>query len=384
MTGAGLYALSDHQVMQDLLPGIARQQIGTDQARELLARHPGLVPIAIHPGERPGDAQSIYFADIGSAPFVEWKHIYTIQRLAEQGRIERFFATDLALLDQPLPVADGLQPDGLLLHVSRCGSTLFCKALARLESNMIINQGGPLQSGFWAALTDHWQQPLVASEENLTRLRRLVHLLTRRRGGNFERCFVKFISWNSVYADFIRAAFPDTPTLYLYRDPAEVLATVLQETTAALHARGTPLARTLTGLADATTTAMDDIEFLAHCYARYYAVVAEGAEELSLGLVNYRQMRQPECFAAVLERGLGWQPGDADLDRMREQFSYYSKDDSNSTRYQGEPDLASSLGPGGRERVEAIAGAQFRTLNRSPQNLFGQQAVDEPASTSRS
>ncbi|MEX2499003.1 MAG: hypothetical protein WD397_09040 [Wenzhouxiangellaceae bacterium] len=381
MDKTGLYALPDHRVMEDLLPGISQQRVATDEARELIARHPGLVPIAIHPGDgpgnrpdnRPGQAAAIYFADIGSAPFVEWKHIYTIQRLAETGRIERFFATDLALLDQPLPVADGMEPDGLLLHVSRCGSTLFCKALARLESNMIINQGGPLQSGFWAALTDHWHKPLEATDENIARLRRLVHLLTRRRNGDFERCFVKFISWNTVYADFIRAAFPDSHALYLYRDPAEVLANVLQETTAALHARGTPLAGVLTGLPGETTAAMDDIDFLAHCYAHYYAVVAERAEALSLGLVNYRNMRRPECFAAVLERGLDWRPDEATLDRMRAQFAFYSKDDSNSTRYRGEPDLEDALGADGRERVDAIAGAQARALDRSAQNLFGRR-----------
>jgi len=374
----GLYALPDHRVMEDLLPGISEKRVGTDQARELIARHPGLVPIAINPdgidpGESPGDAASIYFADIGSAPFVEWKHIYTIQRLAEQGRIERFFATDFSLVDQPLPVADGMEPDGLLLHVSRCGSTLFCKALARLESNMIINQGGPLQSGFWAALTDHWRRPLEITDKNIARLRRLVHLLTRRRGGGFERCFVKFISWNTVYADFIRAAFPDSHALYLYRDPAEVLANVLQETTAALHARGTSWGEVLTGLPADETAAMEPIDFLAHCYANYYAVVAERAAALSLGLVNYRHLRRPECFAAVLDRGLDWQPDEATLDRMRAQFAFYSKDDSNSTRYQGEPDPEQTLGAGGRARVEAIAGAQARRLDRSPRNLFAEK-----------
>ena len=365
-----LYALPDHEVMQQLLPGISGRWLEPDQARERLRAVPGLVPIAIDPGRARQDRTSIWFADIGGKPFLEWKHIYTVQRLAAEGGIGESFATDFSLLDKPLPVNDGMQPDGLLLHVSRCGSTLFCKSLARLETNLIINQAGPLQYGFWAAITDHWRRPLEASQTNLQRLRRLIHLLTRRRGLDYRFTFVKFISWNTVCADFIRAAFPNNHVLFLYRDPAEVIATVMQETTAALTHRGTPLSEVISGLPVQQTEGMDDIEYLAHCYANYYKIVAERAEALSLGLVNYRDIRQPERFAAVLERGLDWQPDESALDTMRAQFAFYSKDDSDSTRYAGEPDLEDTLGPAARERVHAIAGDQTRALDRSRRNLF--------------
>lgn len=376
-----LYALPDHEVMQKLLPGIAERWLEPDTARERLQANPGLVPIAIDPGQSNQDHESnpqsnhksIWFADIGDQPFLEWKHIYTVKRLADEGRIGESFVTDFSLLDQPLPVTDGMQPDGLLLHVSRCGSTLFCKSLARLESNLIINQAGPLQYGFWAAITDHWHQPLQASEANLLRLRRLVHLLTRRRGLDYQRAFVKFISWNTIYADFIRAAFPASHILFLYRDPAEVIATVMQETTAALTHRGTPLSERISGLPVAQTRRMDNIEYLAHCYANYYRLVAERAEGLDLRLVNYRHMRQPECFAQVLARGLDWHPDSASLEKMREQYNYYSKDDSNQTRYQGEPDPADTLGPDGKATIDAIAAAATGILDISPRNLFEQR-----------
>lgn len=362
-----LYALPDHEVMESLLPGIEQQRLPVDEAVEQVIQHPGLVPIAINPE----GAGTVYFADIGDTPFVEWKYIYTIERLALEGQIGRFFATDLTILNGDLPVDDGMDPDGLIFHVSRCGSTLFCKALARLPANLIINQGGPLQSGFWAALTDHWRGPPEPTERNLNRLRNLVHLMTRRRRPEYRRCFIKLISWNVVYLDFICAAFPGARVLYLYRDPAEVIATVVQETTAALHARGTPLADVLTGLPEAETRDWGDIEFLANCYARYFRLVAEKAEHLQLSLVNYRQLRQSEKFAEVLERGLNWRPERDELEQMREQYRYYSKDDSGKTRYRGEPEsLEQALGPGGREAVDAIARAAAARLDQSPRNLF--------------
>jgi len=361
-----LYALPDHEVMENLLPGIDQRHLSLDAARQALCDHPGLVPIAIHPDH----GGRVYFADIGTTPFLEWKHIYTVERLARDGAIATSFATGLSLLDSELPVADGSAPDGLILHVSRCGSTLFCKSLARLETNMIINQAGPLQYGFWAAITDHWRRPLMASETNLGRLRRLVALLTRRRGLNYRRCFIKFISWNSVCAGFIRKAFPDSRMLFLYRDPAEVIATVMQETTAALTHRHTPLSVVISGLPLDQTEGLDDIEYLAHCYAHYYQIVAEHAEALDLRLINYRHTSQADLFGEILARGLGYHPEPAALERMREQYNYYSKDDSNQTHYQGEPDADEKLGPGGRERIDRIAAVATRILDHSAQNLF--------------
>ena len=266
-----LYALPDHQVMESLLPALRDSYIEPAAARQRLEETPGLVPIAI----RPDDSGTIYFADIGDEPFLDWKYVYTVERLIRDGKITRFFATDLGILDGPPAVSDGLAPDGLVFHVSRCGSTLFCKALSRLSTNLVINQGGPLQSGFWAAITNGWNKPLAATEQNLNRLRNLVLMMTRRRQRDYRRCFVKFISWNTVYIDFIRAAFPDSRALYLYRDPAEVLSLVLEETTAALHLRQTPLAPVLTGLDAGDIGGLDDVAFLAHCYASYFRAVAE-------------------------------------------------------------------------------------------------------------
>lgn len=357
--------------MQALLPGIEARRLAVADARRALVERPGLVPIAIRPGSGGPAGSLIYFADIGDTPFLEWKYIYTIERLAKEGRIDYAFATDFALLDEELPVADGMAPDGLLFHVSRCGSTLFCKALAQVASNLIINQGGPLQAGFWSALTAGYREPLVASAENLDRLRRIVLLMTRRRRDEYQRCLIKFISWNTIYLEFIRAAFPDARALYLYREPGEVIAIVRQETTAALHARGTPLADVLTGLPAAQTRDLGDVEFLARCYARYFERVVAHAEALALTPVNFRQTVRREHLPLILERGLGWQPTAEELARMQAQYDLYSKDDSGRTRYQGEAtDLLASLGEDGRRAVEELTSSLTAALDRLPRNPF--------------
>jgi len=349
-----------------LLPGIEQRYLPVAEAIEALGRDPGLVPIAIDPG---GDGR-LYFADIGEAPFLEWKYIYTIERLARENAIARSFATERDLLRHELPTHDALLPHGLIFHASRCGSTLLCKALARLPENLIVNQGGPLQYGFWSHITDGLRTAPEPSAENLRMFRNLVLLMTRRRREAYGRSFVKFISWNVVFATFIRAALPEPRALYLYRDPAEIIAIVLQETTAALRARGTPWGTMLTGLDPAITAGMGDAEFLARCYARYFETVAGAAENLNFRLAGFEQVSRRASLPRVLGEGLGWVPDTPSLERMRAQYAFDSKDDSNRTRYRGEPEnLRARLRAEDLAQIDDLTRARLDALDRSPRNL---------------
>jgi len=362
-----LYALPDHQVMENLLPGVADTRLHAAEAAERLRRAPGLVPVAVNPE----DGGWVYFADIGDAPLVEWKHIYTVERLAKAGAIGETCAAELSILERAEAAQDGLTPDGLIFHVSRCGSTLFTKALGRSPRNLVINQGGPLQEGFWAAVTDHWRHEPEPSERNLVMLRNLVRLMARRRRAEYRRCFIKFISWNIIYLDFIRRAFPEASAVYLYRDPVEVIATVLQETTAVLRSKGAPLAAMLTGLPYEQTGAMSDAAYLARCYAHYFTLARDKAAEAGLRLVNYEQLRRPENFPDVLGQGLGVHPEPDEFEQMRAQYRYYSKDDTDATLYDGEPDtLGDELSGADKRTIISIAGDRFEQLNHAVQNLY--------------
>ncbi|MFQ5348062.1 MAG: hypothetical protein ACE5ED_09505, partial [Rhodothalassiaceae bacterium] len=215
-----IFALPDHQVVSDLLPDIGRRRLGVAEARRRIAANPGLVPLAIDPA----GAGTILWGDLGRHPFREWQFLYTVKHLAERGEIGERLATGMEILDDEALFADSVPPSGFILHISRCGSTLLAKALARPAGNMMISQGGPLQRGFWAHITDDWRRPATAEAATLRRLRTLILAMTRRRRGDERRAFVKFISWNSLYIDLIAAAFPDVPSLFLYRDPVEVIA----------------------------------------------------------------------------------------------------------------------------------------------------------------
>lgn len=362
-----LYALPDHEIMENLLPGIRDRQLSISEAAERIKSQPGLIPVAVNPH----GSGLVYFADIGDTPLIEWKYIYTIERLAQENAVGEIFSTDLEILQRDNLDFECLPPKGLIFHVSRCGSTLFTKALARSPRNLVINQGGPLQEGFWAAITDHWQHPPEINDRNIHMLQNLVRLMARRRRPEYEHGFVKFISWNVIYVDLICAAFPDASALYLYRDPVEVIANVLQETTAVLRAKGNLHAREITGLLPQDTAHMSNVEYLAYCYANYFNVVLDKSEATGLRLVNYKQLRHADAFADILERGFNLRPDNAELERMRKQYLYYSKDDTDTTLFTDDIDNMLDILPiGDKQIIKRVCNNGLARLDDSEWNLY--------------
>ncbi len=362
-----LYALPDHEVMENLLPGIRDRHLSVTEAVGRIQNLPGLVPVAVNPH---GNGL-VYFADIGKTPLIEWKYIYTIERLSQEKAIGETFSTDLEILQRDDLSVDSLLPTGLIFHVSRCGSTLFTKALARSPRNLVINQGGPLQEGFWAFITNNWQHPPEINERNILMLQNLVRLMARRRRSEYQHSFIKLISWNVIYLDLIRTAFPDAAALYLYRNPVEVIANVLQETTAVLRAKGHSHSRELTGLLPTDTAEMSNIEYLAHCYMNYFNVALENSSTGGLHLVNYKRLRHAGAFADILARGFKFKPEAAELEQMREQYLYYSKDDTDTTLFTDDIDTMLDILPSGdKQIISRVCNDALAQLDASEWNLY--------------
>lgn len=367
-TLTALYALPDHEVVSGLIPDIGNRHLGIEAAIARIRSMPGLIPVAVDPEIEAGGRGKVLWADIGDYPYREWQHIFTIAVLAEQGALGETFTTDFAILQDDRILADPVMPSGFMFHISRCGSTLTGKALARSPRHLVINQGAPLQRGFWATITRDWTQDAQASPENLKAFRNLVLAMTRRRFPQEEHAFVKFISWNTLYMDFALAAFPQVPALFLYREPVEVIASVLRETSAVVWAKGRPQAGFLSGLDWRATAAMPEVEYLAHCFARYLGFAAQmGARA---GLLNYRDIK-PENFASILARGFDYHPAGEDLALMLEQFQFHSKDDANQQQFTADSEAKrASIPAPDRALVAQICDGLMESLDNSPANLF--------------
>jgi len=103
----------------------------------------------------------------------------------------------------------------MIFNTGRCGSTLLAKVLARSRKNLVLSEAAP-HNEVWQCLSE--------GPEGMTLYRNLLLAMGRTRGTNCEAHIIKFTSVSMVHFDFIRAAFPGVPALFLFREPRAVLS----------------------------------------------------------------------------------------------------------------------------------------------------------------
>jgi hypothetical protein len=125
--------------------------------------------------------------------------------------------TDLASVIADGP-GDALPLAGLVFHMSRCGSTLLAQMLGAVPEHLVASEPEPLD----AVLLWAWREQVPLAEA-VPAVRAIVAALGRRRGTGAERFFVKLDAWHTLSLPLLRAAFPDVPWVYLFREPIEVM-----------------------------------------------------------------------------------------------------------------------------------------------------------------
>jgi hypothetical protein len=123
---------------------------------------------------------------------------------------------------------DALEPDktdlslaGAIHHMSRCGSTLVARQFASLPGVVALSE---------PAIFEHLldRDGIDAGMET----RRLRCLLALHRDALRPIASTLVIKWSmllGLYAADIASAFPQTPTIFLYRDPEDVVASLSAE-----------------------------------------------------------------------------------------------------------------------------------------------------------
>jgi len=188
---------------------------------------PGWLPVSLAPGlDGRNVVEWIYFGGTAlDQPFFDMS--------ARQARIRPFnrlccWRQDL---DSFIAGAPELEPEtapqGLVFHMSRCGSTLVAQMLAASPRNVVLSEAPPID----AALRLGELHP--GADETLLRraLLAMTAALGRGRGRAAQgdsRLFLKLDSWHTLALPLFRAAFPQTPWVFLYRNPVEVLVSQMR------------------------------------------------------------------------------------------------------------------------------------------------------------
>lgn len=253
----------------------------------------GWLPVAVSPGE---DA-------------VDWA-FFGARRLEESffgESVPKVWSSPLnrlLRLRTPLSALEGLAgptPDGLIFHMSRCGSTLLGRMLGAPAAATVLSEAAPI---------DHVVRSDLPRDRQVALLRGVVAALGRARGAGDERLFLKLDCWHARFFDLFREAFPQTPWLHLYRAPAEVMVS---------HARSPGMqmvpqvvAPAVFGLAEPATP---DADYQAAVLAAIgEAMLAAFAADGAGLLVNYETL--PGAVARRVLPHFGWAPDALEGDAM--------------------------------------------------------------------
>jgi hypothetical protein len=280
-----------------------------------LADLAGWTPIRI---DLSGAAPVIDWADLSEERFVEPFFDQTVTRWAAGPRARPLVRTGLDAL-VALDNEPSLEPAGMIFHLSRCGSTLVSRLLSTLPGAVVIAEPSPLNALLGL-------DPGRVSEATLVRLVRLVvRALGRCRHGDERHLVLKCTSWNIRRREILAAAFPETPWVWVQREPAHVLASLLATPPGWLGLGITPprTAR-LFGLDPAAVPAKARVEFAACALgAMLEAAAADPAGRLS---IDYADL--PGAVWQLVAPHFGLEADSAAIERMMEESRFYSKDPS--------------------------------------------------------
>lgn len=127
--------------------------------------------------------------------------------------------TPLSALTDWQTLSPGLAPSAFILHASRCGSTLISQMLARLDDHVVISEPPPLDTLLRSEL------PVAERRAAITGL---LSAYGQRRRGREQRLVIKLDAWNIGEWPWLHECFPDTPWLFVYRDPLEIAVSHLR------------------------------------------------------------------------------------------------------------------------------------------------------------
>lgn len=256
---------------------------------------------------------AVDWGDLRGMRFVEPFFDQTVERWAGGNPPPRLIRTDLAAL-LTLDKAPSLDPSLIICHLSRCGSTLLPRLLGTIPGVLPISEPGPLNSLLMADSAQIDEARLVDV------LRLLVRALGRRRFGDEAHYVLKLSSWNVRRLTLFRRAFPEAKVIWVQRDPAETMASLLADPPSWMQLRHHPeAAHALFGFAPDA----DRPVFCAHALAAMLEAVRDDAAGAAL-IVDYTEL--PGAIWTRVAPLMGLTLQDSDIARMGEEAAFYSKD----------------------------------------------------------
>ncbi|WP_260580716.1 hypothetical protein [Sphingopyxis sp. PET50] len=242
-------------------------------------------------------------------------------------------ATPLSAIDA---FADAPAPDGLVFHMSRCGSTLAGQMLGA-EPSHIVAAEPPVVDTVIQLVGQGILPPAT--------IHAMAGAVMRDRTGQARHRFIKVDAWHALVLPLLRGVWPGTPWTFLYRDPVEVL--VSQQRWPGMHVRPGVIPLAAYGVDPAEGAAAG--HYAAWILDRICASALAAIDGHGL-LVNYDQL--PGALTDAVLPHFGIAPGPDALARIAAAGGRYSKaptraftGDSEAKQRAASPELRAAAAP---------------------------------------
>ncbi|MEZ0352731.1 hypothetical protein [Mycobacterium sp. pR1184] len=298
-----------------------------------------------------GPAPALWWADLSAERFTDPFFDQTVARWESGPSARPLIRTGLDELES-LDGTASLDPAGMIFHLSRCGSTLVSRLLGTHPGLVVVAEPAPLNS--LLGLNPAHVDPAVLVKT----VRLLVRALGRRHGDD-RQLVLKCTSWNIVRREVLAEAFPDTPWIWVQRDPASVLASLLAEPPGWLRPQADLVkAAQLFGIDPTLVPTMERAEFA----SRALAAMLEAAAAQPAGRLVLDYAYLPEAVWACAAPHFGIETSAGVIARMAEQSRLYSKDPT-PRPFAGAGAEDRPVSGTTREIAERFAGPGYRGLN---------------------
>jgi hypothetical protein len=264
--------------------------------------------------------------------------------------------------ESPLPRAEGVrEPAGFIFHMSRCGSTLISRALGALQRVVAVSEAAPIGAMIQTGRCD-WVRAIILA---------MGRPQDAEPNASNAAYVVKFDSWHIHQLALIRAAFPDTPWIFVHRNPLEVL--VSQIRSEGMQGRPGAMDPAILGMTFQDIIALNRDEWCARVLERFLRSAMVHRDDPAGMFVDYRDL--PEAIWGSIARHFHMTFDDEETRRMRETVQFHAKSphrtfeaDSDAKRLEASPTQ--------RALAEALLNPLYERISES--RASGMMAVSQP------
>jgi hypothetical protein len=248
----------------------------------------------------------------------------------------------------------GVAPTAFIFHASRCGSTLMSQMLAALPSHIVVSEPPMLDT----LLRAHYFVAGLAERDQIAYVRALVIALAQPRYGETEFA-IKLDAWDIFDLPLLRKAFPDTPWIFLYRDPLEIAVSQIRQRGAYMVPGIIGPAQFLINPDEAALMCQE--EYIARVLGQILAQAVQFLPNANGRAVHYRQLPVAMWSELASLFGVG------DLPASREMMQHAAKWDAKNPYFEFASDSESKqreATPILREFIDQWASPHYLALER--------------------